>query len=299
MYSNILSALKSKLRATKFETLQKYGFANMGVNSRVYPVSVDSLASSVSVNRVDLSMSEIQRLAAFGFSIKLNYKDYPHTKLLEYLTSIKLLELEDGDVVLDAAGGGSAEFPRYAAAYTNKDLRFICQDARPIGDQSTCGINVDFVSGSIDNVPLGDGSLNAISCHHSFEHFNGDLDVRFIKECLRLLAPGGKLVIVPFFVSNIYAEIWNKKPVATRDRGAEVIYDWTASFPGWGPYEGFARTYSSKMAKERIFSVIPSGQFEAEVYSVLLDGRACPDMNYASYQPLVNSDMKALRIARK
>ena len=41
-----------------------------------------------------------------------------------------------------------------------------------------------------------------MTLHCSFEHFERDSDSRFVRECARVLRPGGKTVIIPLYLSN-------------------------------------------------------------------------------------------------
>ena len=153
------------------------------------------------------------------------------------------------------------------------------------------------IGGSAESIPLPDASLDGVSCHHSFEHFRDDLDIKFLHEAVRLLREGGKLVITPIFLTNQYAEIWNVEPAGLYDPRATSIYDRTASFAGWGPYEGFARTYSPEAFETRIVANLPD-RCRAELFQVLLDGESVPDISKNVHQPLLNAEMKALVVTR-
>jgi hypothetical protein len=43
-----------------------------------------------------------------------------------------------------------------------------------------------------------------MALHNSFEHFEKDADTRFIKEASRVLVKGGKLCILPLYLSENY-----------------------------------------------------------------------------------------------
>jgi ubiquinone/menaquinone biosynthesis C-methylase UbiE len=51
-------------------------------------------------------------------------------------------------------------------------------------------------------IPLADGSVDAISLHNSWEHFEGAADTDFLREAGRLLRPGGRLCILPIDFSR-------------------------------------------------------------------------------------------------
>jgi SAM-dependent methyltransferase len=260
------------------------------------PVTESELAQiSLGITTLDLSLNEYTRLLNSSSLRDYARLSYAHSKPLEYLTTITLLDLTDSDHILDAAGGEKAEYTKALMEFTNLKLTAYCQDSLLDG-QNLDGIS--YIGGSIDAIPLPDQSLDAISCHHSFEHFRNDLDVKFIWEAVRLLRVGGKLVITPLFLTNEYAEIWNNKHVETYDpQKATTLIDSTATFAGWGPYEGFARTYSPAAFKERILDNLPSN-CDATIVKVLLDGKPVPDIGKNSHQPLLNAEMKALLIKK-
>ena len=85
------------------------------------------------------------------------------------------------------------------------------QDANPPKPLDDVGVRSDikYITGSICSIPLRSGTVDAITCHHSFEHFEGNVDVEFMLEALRLLAVGGKIIICPIFITNGYFEITN------------------------------------------------------------------------------------------
>jgi SAM-dependent methyltransferase len=244
------------------------------------------------LSRLELSSAEYNRLLQCPILQSYVKLSYAHTKPLEYLTTIKLLDFKDGDRILDAAGGEKAEYIEVLNSFTNCETVTYCQDSLLEGQKSGA---INYIGGSIDSVPLPDGSLDKISCHHSFEHFRDNLDIDFIREALRLLRVGGKLAITPLFLTNKYAEIWNISP-ATTHQGITIV-DKTASFPGWGAFEGFARTYSTLTFEERILNHLPI-DCKVQVFEVLLDGEIAPDIIQNHHQPLLNARMKALLIEK-
>ena len=61
------------------------------------------------------------------------------------------------------------------------------------------------VIGDAGNMPLKSGCVSKMALHCSFEHFEQDVDIRFIKEANRILGKGGKLCIIPLYLFNKYA----------------------------------------------------------------------------------------------
>ncbi len=281
----------------KWKLLIALKLNNLKINQLLRPANDLELTEiSTAITSVDISWNEYTRFVNFNI-LRHNYSrlSYAHSKPLEYLTTIKLLGLKNGDCILDAAGGGEAEYIRALMEFTKLELTIYCEDSLLDG-QNADGIT--YIGGSIEAIPLPDESLDGIACHHSFEHFRDDLDVKFVQEAVRLLKVGGKLAITPLFLTNEYAEIWNKMNVEIyKPEKANTIIDRTGSFAGWGAYEGFARTYSPSAFKERILENLPSN-CTAEVCKVLLDGKPVPDIEKNYHQPFLNAQMKVLLITK-
>jgi SAM-dependent methyltransferase len=242
----------------------------------------------VEIRTLDISSTEYREFVGLDELKRYQGYDFAHSKVLEYLTSYKLLEINSNSTVLDAGGG----FGRYVKSL--KELKnphkIYCID--PL-DSSGTRDGVTFIKGSVSSINLPSGSLTSISCHHSFEHFRGNVDVEFIKEACRLLKAGGKTCIVPFFLCNRYSEIWNKIPEKKFDKNAYTIYSPLETFPGWGSYERFARVYDLKAVTTRLLPAIPE-DIEVAVYNVLYEGKPCPDIKKNHHEPRLNSEMKAL-----
>ena len=284
------------LGAKRWRLIQRSGLANRTINREVDVIDLASIASAgIATGRLDLTTAEYRAFVTSPALAWYACRLHPQAKPLEYLTTTRLLNLADGDTVLDAAGGTSREYPESLRAATGKTIEFICQDSQLEG---TVYDGIRFVGGSIDELPLADASIDAISCHHSMEHFRGDTDVRFVREMIRLLKPGGRLVVVPLFLGTKYAEFWNRRPEAAPSAdGAVQIVDRLGSFCGWGPYEHFARVYSLDAFRTRLLQTI-GDTARAEVVGVYLDGAPTPDLAHNAFQPRVNGHMKALVLTR-
>jgi SAM-dependent methyltransferase len=287
-----ISRLPYFLNNLKWQLLSALKLNNLKINKTLRAVNDLELKQiPTTISKLELSSAEYHRFLDCPILQSYTQLAYAHTKPLEYLTTIKLLSLKDGDHILDAAGGDKAEYIQSLTAFTPSKIIPYCQDSLLAGQNSN---GISYIGGSIDSIPLPDGSLDKISCHHSFEHFRGNLDIDFLQEAIRLLRVGGKLAITPLFLTNEYAEIWNINPTTTE---AATIVDKTASFAGWGPFEGFARTYSPLAFKERIIDNLPSN-CKVEIVEILLDGEIAPDISKNHHQPLLNARMKALLIEK-
>ena len=64
------------------------------------------------------------------------------------------------------------------------------------------GVYGEFIGSDAADIPLPDESIDLMALHCSFEHFEGESDVGFIDEAQRLLTKGGRLVILPLYLSD-------------------------------------------------------------------------------------------------
>jgi SAM-dependent methyltransferase len=118
-------------------------------------------------------------------------------KSLEHYLAARLLDLKADDVYIDIASS-------YSPAAAIYGRRFGCRTYRqdlffPEGLQG------DTIGGDATRMAIPDGFASKMALHCSFEHFEGDADVRFIPEAARVLRPGGRLCIVPLYLFERYA----------------------------------------------------------------------------------------------
>ena len=288
--------LQSYLTMQKWVALNAIHCINRKLNRKLEPASwpsVEGLGLSTSTHR--LTRNDYDELMALPSAAGYRTIDYVHSKPLEYLTSLSLGRLKPGDVLLDAAGGRDAEYVRIAREQLPFPFVAYSQDAVLDGTERD---GIRYVGGSIDAIPLPDASVDVITCHHSFEHFRFDSDTGFVREACRLMTNGGRTVIVPIFLANRYAEIWNRRPDQRFDVVAKQIVDRTAAFAGWGPYEGFARTYDIESFRRRVIAVLPD-DVVASIHAITLDDRPVPDPTTNRHIPVVNRSMRALLLERR
>ncbi len=118
-------------------------------------------------------------------------------KSLEHYMAARLLRLTPGQVYLDIASANSPTPEIYESLYGCESWR---QDmSYPAGVQGRC------IGGDAAHMPLPDEFADAMAMHCSFEHFEGDSDSGFIREAARVLRPGGRLVILPLYLSTTYS----------------------------------------------------------------------------------------------
>jgi SAM-dependent methyltransferase len=118
-------------------------------------------------------------------------------KSLEHYLAAKLLNLSKNDVYIDIANAYSPAPEIYNKLYGCKvykqDLVF------------RKGIHGNTIGGDAGHMPIADGFATSMALHCSFEHFEQDADIKFIKEASRVLKKGGKLCILPLYLFEKYA----------------------------------------------------------------------------------------------
>jgi SAM-dependent methyltransferase len=117
-------------------------------------------------------------------------------KALEHYLAAKFLDLGPGDVYIDIANDESPAPNIYSGLHGCKTYR---QDLK-----FPQGVHGETIGGSAASMPLPDGFATKMALHCSFEHFEGDADSCFIKEANRVLAPSGKLCILPLYLHTQY-----------------------------------------------------------------------------------------------
>lgn len=117
-------------------------------------------------------------------------------KSLEHYLAARLLKLGPEDVYIDIASEGSPVPEIYERLFGCETYR---QDlAYP------AGLNGRVIGGDAAQMPVSDGFASKLALHCSFEHFEGEADVRFIREVNRVLKPGGAVCIVPLYLFDQY-----------------------------------------------------------------------------------------------
>jgi SAM-dependent methyltransferase len=127
-----------------------------------------------------------------------NYYDFKLAeKSLEHYIAARLLDLNSNDIYIDIASEGSPVPEIYNRLFGCTTYR---QDlAYPEG------LHGNTIGGDAAAMPIPDGFASKMALHCSFEHFEGDSDIGFIKEANRVLRPSGAVCIVPLYLFDKYA----------------------------------------------------------------------------------------------
>jgi len=214
--------------------------------------------------------------------------NYIHKKPLEFYISYSLLKPESKDILLDAAGGDTIFIDA---------VRNISNCKSFLNDHMYNKLfqknDVTIIGGDVSSIDLPDSSVTKITCHHSFEHFHNDTDIKFIQEIKRLLKPGGEAVILPIFLAKEYYETWSIEKNIKYDQKATTLIDKTASLPGNKNTGYFARIYNEDAFISRILNTADACKLKSILYNCLLDGEPSPDMNL-NHGAKINMPMRAL-----
>jgi SAM-dependent methyltransferase len=116
------------------------------------------------------------------------------------------------------------------------------------------GIHENRIGSSADNIPLPDQSVDFMTLHCTYEHFEGGADSGFVRECARLLRPGGRAVVLPLYLNASHVNITGA--VSEHERAA-ITFDANAAhycvIPEW--HNRFGRHYSPAAFMARV--VVP------------------------------------------
>jgi len=118
-------------------------------------------------------------------------------KSLEHYLAARVLRLSRDDVYVDVASLASPAPEIYQRLYGCTVYRQDLIYPR--------GLHGNVIGGDAGEMPVEDGFATKMALHCSFEHFEQDSDVRFIREAARGLRLGGKLCIVPLYLFTEYA----------------------------------------------------------------------------------------------
>jgi len=117
-------------------------------------------------------------------------------KSLEHYVAAKLLDLRDNDIYIDVANENSPTpgiyHKLYGCTVYRQDLAF------------PEGLHGNTIGGDAASMPLENEFASKLALHCSFEHFENDSDMNFVREAGRVLKRGGKLCIAPFYLFDRY-----------------------------------------------------------------------------------------------
>lgn len=196
------------------------------------------------VRDIEVDAEEYRRyFAKAGYPTRFpNYYSFNlPEKSLEHYMAAKLLDLRPDDVYIDIASEHSPVPQIYAEQFGCTTYRQdLAYPAGLLGDQ---------IGGDAAAMPVPDGFASKMALHCSFEHFEGDADMRFIREVGRVLRSGGRVCFAPIY---LFEEFVNQAGVIAAHK-TKVEFDAGATVyakPGWR--HNFARYYDPAHLAGRI-----------------------------------------------
>lgn len=190
------------------------------------------------------------------------YGSYFPEKALEHFVSLSFSEkLNETSKIIDIANAGSP-FPDIAHkifgchVYSN-DLKF----KKGVHKLSAWHIRLGC---DAYKLPVKENTFDLVVLHCAFEIFEDEKDIGLIKKACRVLKKGGKLVILPLYMNELYHIF--RDPRTSRinlpaiDRGARLVY--RNNFHG----VAFARFYNVDAFYKRVITNMQG--FKLSIYRV-------------------------------
>lgn len=218
---------------------------------------LESLSPKIPVIPFRVDTAAFQRYlerAKYPSSYRETFGNLFVEKALEHFVSLELMPMGPDDVSVDIASCSSpfADIAERLGSCTafRQDLDF------------PPGVNGRTIGGSAEHLPFPDGFFSRMTLHCSFEHFEGDADIGFVKEAGRVLRPGGAACILPLYVSEIFHNLTDPGVERQRlffDDGAAV-----AEVRGW--QNRFGRFYDAERLSQRVLRNL--GPLDATIHFV-------------------------------
>jgi hypothetical protein len=178
-------------------------------------------------------------------------------KTLEHYLTVELLDFKPTDILIDVA---SCNSPFVDVIERTIGCRIYEQDLI-----YPPGIWGRKIGGNAARIPLPNNSVDKMTLHCSFEHFEKTADSEFIHECSRLLRRGGQCAIVPLYIVEQRFHLTNPMckdcDGVVFDANTPVIHD-----PYWA-VSRFARFYDVESFKERIVAHLDDS-LKATIYCI-------------------------------
>jgi len=134
-----------------------------------------------------------------AFEKKFPFRDFYDSKAFRYQRKIceyflvdKILELPVQNSEYSYIDAASMNSPWAAWLKERYGIKSYSIDKQSFKNPRNC-----FICSDITNLPFENCSINAISIQSAFELLSDDTDIKFVRECGRVLKRGGRVVILP------------------------------------------------------------------------------------------------------
>lgn len=171
------------------------------------------LAAGVQVDemKIDLADFEAWRRSVPGLDrFYQSFGDMQIEKCLEHYLVDRLLNLDGGDRYIDIASAGSP----WASVLRQRKI-----EAYRLDLIYPDGVHGMEIGANATATGLPEGFATALSTQCAFELFHGETDLGFLHEADRILAPGGRLAVLPLYLDDAYFLL--QSPYALPPPGAE------------------------------------------------------------------------------
>lgn len=149
----------------------------------------------ITVGRYEVSRSEYENYierAQYEERYPNYYRDCLTEKSLEHFLCFNFTNPKEEDTIIDIAIEHSPVpeiFSRLSGCMSfSQDIMY-----KP-------GIHGNRIGSDASEIPVPDNYFTAAIATCSIEHFEGESDIKFIKEMERILIPGGKIVVAPLYL---------------------------------------------------------------------------------------------------
>jgi SAM-dependent methyltransferase len=199
-------------------------------------------------------------------------------KSLEHYIAADLLDLNPKDTYIDIASEHSPVPEIYRRVFGVNAYR---QDLA-----YAPGLHGDTIGSNAADMPIPNGFATKLALHCSFEHFEGDSDVRFLEEAARVLRPQGAACIVPLYMAERYSVMTDPRvsvPAGVAFEPDAVVH----CVDGWGNRHG--RFYDPEHLAARLVRA-RLGDLSVTVYRI----KNSPDVDaacYARFALLLSNEM--------
>jgi SAM-dependent methyltransferase len=227
----------------------------------------------IQFSRFTIDVPDFQRYVTEAGYLR-RYPDYYASNLveksLEHYIALRLLEIDRDDLFVDLASEHSPVpeiYRRLTGAETySQDIMY------------PEGIHGSRIGGDACNMPVPDGFATRAALTCSLEHFEGDGDLQLFQEMSRVLRPGGKLAVIPFYLFTRAAT--QTDPAVSLAAGVEFDADATIFCAAdWGYRHG--RFYSPKSFLRRVVAPVID-QFRFDYYHLVNASEVDPSV-YARF----------------
>lgn len=218
--------------------------------------SIQDIAGSVDITEIQLDETKFREWVQQARYPLLAYHAASEEKYLEHFLSVELLGDALSGTLLDVASWRSY-FP---VLMRHRGLRVIVQDLvyKP-------GLHGDLLGCNAAEMPLPDASIDAMTLHCSFEHFEGEADQGFVREAARILKPGGQAVIIPLYLHE--QQLTWVDPYFL-SRGERIAEEGATFQPSIGYNNRFGRMYSPQTFVDRVLKTARLAGLELKLVRV-------------------------------